>query len=119
MKENNKALLERNLRELIESGFSDVKGSQLMEMMKKYKQYVLLQSFECGIFIFIDPDRIIDIKTSEIINDKDHCVKRYHLYFEKDFSFITGAKSPGIYRLKQWATDNSRYDLLLRIGEDA
>ena len=119
MEENTKILLERNLRELTESGFSDVRGVQSMEMMKKYKKYILLQSFIDNIFIFIDPDKIIDIKTSEIVNYKDQYVKRYHLYFEKYFSFVTGAKSPGIYRLRQWAVDNSRYDLLLRLGEDA
>ena len=119
MEKINKALLERNFRELRESGFSDIRGVQSMEIMKKYKKYVLLQSFIDDIFIFIDPDRIIDVKTSEIVNYKDRYVKRYHLYFEKDFSFVTGAKSPGMWRLRQWAVDNSRYDLLLRIGEDA
>lgn len=118
MEENNKALLERNLKELIESGYTDVRGVTNLNKILQSKKYILLTTFIMEIFVVIDPDRIIDIKTSEIINYNDQCIKRYHLYFEKNFSFVTGAKSVGMYRLRQWAVDNSRYDLLLRIGED-
>lgn len=103
---NHDGAIERNYSELEDRGYTDVRGANNLEEILQSKKYVHLMTFINEIFIIIDPDMICDISRLE---------KKFRLEFKEDFSLVVGIKSPGQFRLRNWALENKRFDILLQL----